>query len=82
MTHTLYQMVRLLEEQKLWYRVDRHRHESIMLTVTIVGERLEVDVFEDGHIEFSRFKGDESVNSDAAELDRLLHLLGAKQDTY
>ena len=31
------------------------------MTATIVGERIEIDVFEDDHIEISRFRGDESV---------------------
>jgi hypothetical protein len=27
----------------------------------LVGERIEIDIFEDDHIEISRFRGDESV---------------------
>jgi len=33
----------------------------LTITATIVGERIEIDVFEDDHIEISRFRGDESV---------------------
>jgi hypothetical protein len=29
--------------------------------MTFVGERVEVDVFDDGHMEVSRFKGNEDV---------------------
>jgi len=29
--------------------------------MTLVGERVEVDVFEDGHMEISRFAGNEDV---------------------
>lgn len=43
-----------------------------MVTMTVVGERLEIDVFEDGHVEFSRFRGDEGVESDADQLDRII----------
>jgi hypothetical protein len=32
-----------------------------MVTVTVVGERLEVVVFDDGHMEASRFSGDEGI---------------------
>ena len=81
MSHELYHVLRLLDEQHLWYRVDRHRPDSVMITVTIVGERLEIDVFEDGHVEFSRFTGDESVASDAEQLEALIRQHGRKQDT-
>jgi len=47
-----------------------------MITVTIVGQRLEIDVFEDGHVEFSRFKGNEDVESDADELDQIIRQNG------
>jgi len=80
MGHPLYRMLRLIENQRLWYRIDRHREDSVMITVTAVGERLEIDIFEDGHVEFSRFKGDESVESDAVELERLLRDLGQEPD--
>jgi len=52
-----------------------------MITVTAVGERLEIDVFEDRHIEFSRFKGNESVESDADQLDRVVRQLGKQKDS-
>ena len=71
--HPLYRILRLLEEQRLWYRIDRDRTDSIRLSVTSVGERLEIDVFEDEHVEFSRFKGDEAVNSNSVELYEIIH---------
>jgi hypothetical protein len=43
-----------------------------MITVTLVGERIEIDVFEDGHVEYSRFRGDESVDDDVFMLEALL----------
>ncbi len=70
--HTLYRLLRLLDEQRLWYRVDRHRPDTVMITVTVVGERLEIDVFEDGHVEFSRFVGHEEVEADADQLNRII----------
>ncbi len=76
MSHTLYRILRLLDGQGLWYRVDRHRNDTVMITVTVVGERLEIDVFEDGHVEFSRFKGDEGVESGADRLDQLIRKHG------
>ena len=43
-----------------------------MITATFVGERTEIDVFEDGHIEVSRFLGTEDVLGGAELVTRLL----------
>ncbi|WP_019905788.1 hypothetical protein [Methylobacterium sp. 77] len=80
LSHPLYRILRLLEAQRLWFRVDRHRDDSVMISVTVVGERVEIDVFEDGHVEFSRFKGNEDVDSDEAELATVIRQLGEEQD--
>jgi hypothetical protein len=36
-----------------------------MITATYVGERIEIDVFDDGHMEVSRFKGSEDILGDS-----------------
>ncbi|MCF4128807.1 hypothetical protein [Methylobacterium sp. SyP6R] len=72
MTHELYRVIRLLERERIHYRLDRHRDDSIMVTATLVGERIEIDVFEDGHIEYSRFRGSEDVEDDVALLEALV----------
>jgi hypothetical protein len=79
LTHPLYRILRLLEEQGLWFRVDRQRDDTVMITVTLVGERLEIDVFEDGHVEFSRFKGTEDLESDQDALNELIRQHGREQ---
>lgn len=81
MSHRLYRLLSLLDEQRLYYRVDRHRDCTVMITVTVVGERLEIDVFEDGHVEFSRFKGNESVGDDTDDLDQIIHKHGTGNDS-
>jgi hypothetical protein len=48
------------------------REDSIMITVTLVGERIEIDVFEDGHIEFSRFLGSEEALTNLELLNGIL----------
>jgi hypothetical protein len=73
-------MLRLIENERLWFRIDRHRDDSVMITMTLVGERLEIDVFEDGHVEFSRFLGDEGVESDHAQLLELIARHGRESD--
>jgi len=65
MNHPLYDLLRRLKEDKLYFTMSRHRDDTILITVTLVGERIEIDVFDDGHMEVSRFKGDEDVLGDS-----------------
>jgi hypothetical protein len=60
-----------LRDRKVSFDLSHDRHDSVMVTVMIVRERLEIDFFDD-HIEYSRFTGDESVLSDQAVLFGLI----------
>ena len=60
-----------LKDQGVWYRIEHLRFDAIMVTITLVGERVEIDFFDD-HIEYSRFKGDESVEDDQEVLFGLI----------
>ena len=60
-----------LTQKKVWFRLDQVSHDAIMVTLTLFGERIEVQFFDD-HIEYSRFKGDESVERDVGLLFRLI----------
>jgi hypothetical protein len=71
MSHPLYALLRELEAAKIHFTIGRHRHDTVLLTLTLVGERVEVDVFEDGHMEVSRFPGSEAIVG-GAELVRTL----------
>ena len=64
MSHRLFEVVTFLESNGIWFQLHRQRDDSIMITATVVGARVEIDVFEDGHIEFSTFYGDEGVETD------------------
>jgi hypothetical protein len=64
MSHALFELVCALERAGVHFTLQRHRPETILVTITLVGERVEVDVFEDGHMEVSRFKGSESISGD------------------
>jgi hypothetical protein len=61
MTHPLFKLLRRLDTARYSYSISRHRDETVLIRVTFVGERVEVDVFEDGHMEVSRFPGFEDV---------------------
>jgi hypothetical protein len=61
MSHPLFELVSELERGRIHFTLQRHRPDSILVAITFVGERVEVDVFEDGHMEVSRFKGSEGI---------------------
>ena len=61
MSHTLYELLKRLDEANIHYELARHRDDTVMVTITFIGERVEVDVFDDGHMEVSRFPGTEDV---------------------
>ncbi|PFH20449.1 hypothetical protein [Burkholderia sp. JKS000303] len=64
MSHTVYELLRDLDDRRLFYTLGRHRPDTILISITVPGERIEIDVFDDGHMEMSRFSGDESVIDD------------------
>lgn len=72
MAHSLYKLLATLDRERIHYTLGRYRPDSVMVSFTLVGRRVEVDVFEDGQIEYSQFVGDESVSSDAATLNQLI----------
>lgn len=61
----------LLDKHNIVYRIDHRRPDSIMISYTHVGVRVELDFFDD-HIEYSLFKGDESVLDDQELIFRLI----------
>ncbi|MBV8501400.1 MAG: hypothetical protein JO006_06765 [Paucibacter sp.] len=54
------------------FTVGRHRPDTVLVTLTLVGERVEVDVFDDGHMEVARFAGNEDIVDDAELLEALI----------
>ena len=61
MSHPLFNLLQRLEVAHIPFTLGRHRDETILVSITLVGERVEVDVFEDGHMEVSRFPGKEDI---------------------
>jgi len=57
----VFDTIRLLEKAHIAFDIKRTRPDALTVIATIVGERIEIDVFEDNHIEISRFRGDESI---------------------
>ena len=61
MSHRLYTLLNDLDEARIHYTLARTREDAIQVRVTVVGARVEIDVFEDGHFEVSEFRGSEDV---------------------
>lgn len=72
MASVLFEVVRMLDAARLHYYMERTRPDTIRLSVTFVGERVEIDVFDDDHIEISRFRGDESIEGGMELLRELI----------
>lgn len=72
MAHPLYLLLSRLEAAKIHFTIGRYRPDTVLVTLTLVGERVEVDVFDDGHMEVARFAGSEAVVDDAELLEALI----------
>jgi len=59
--NAVFDTIRLLEKAHIPFYIMRDRPDTLTFAATIVGERVEIDIFEDNHIEISRFRGDESI---------------------
>lgn len=49
------EIIRALEMARIHHRVTHHRHDGITIEATVPGERWEIDVLEDGDVDFERF---------------------------
>ncbi|MBB4577674.1 hypothetical protein [Rhizobium lentis] len=61
MTSPIFRILRLFDEAGIRYMLNRYREDTIDVHATLVGERIELSIFEDGHVEMSRFVGNEDV---------------------
>ncbi|MGY5811984.1 hypothetical protein ACXHXG_30330 [Rhizobium sp. LEGMi198b] len=71
----VFEVLRRLDDAKIHYFIGRYRPDTIDITATLVGERIEISVFDDDHIEISRFVGNEDV-LDEEVLDDILRGIG------
>ena len=72
MGHVLFDLLKELDAAHIHYVLSRHQPDSVMVTITLVGERLEAVVFGDGQVYVSRFKGTEDVEGGIDLLRRLV----------
>lgn len=72
MSHPPYDLLRRLEDARIHFSLARHRFDTVLVSLTLVGERVEIDVFEDGQMEVSHFPGSENIVGDAELVERLI----------
>ncbi|WP_027684150.1 hypothetical protein [Rhizobium leguminosarum] len=71
----VFEVLKRLDDAKVHYFIGRYRPDTIDITATVVGERVEISVFDDDHVEVSRFFGNEDV-LDEDVLDEILNGAG------
>ena len=64
MSHPLFDLLVRLEQAGIHFTLGRYRDDTVLITLTLVGERVEIDVFADGQMQVSRFKGNEDIVGD------------------
>lgn len=57
-------IVRELEVAQIHFRVTHHRYDGITIEAHVPGERWEIDVLEDGDVDFERFVSAGGVQSE------------------
>ena len=68
----IYKVMQTLEEAKIKFRLSRDRPDTIRIDATLYGLRLEMECFDDNHVEVSTFRGTEDIDG---EYDYLLKIL-------
>ena len=58
---SIFDVLRILENAKVSFHIARDRPDTIRVDATFYGLRVEIECFEDNHIEISTFKGDEDI---------------------
>lgn len=68
----VFKILNLLEKSKVKFRLARDRPDTIRVDATLYGLRLEIECFDDNHMEVSTFRGTEDIDG---EYDYLLKIL-------
>ncbi len=79
MSSALFETIKILERAQIHFYLELTRPDSIRVSAALPGERLEIDVFEDNHVEIARFQVNEAVEGG---MDLLLTLLNADSSAH
>jgi hypothetical protein len=58
---TLLAILAELDEAKIAYTVTKYRYDAVSISAAVPGERWEIDVLEDGGVDFERFTSDGEI---------------------
>ena len=61
-------IMRALEAAQIHFTVARYRDDAVSIQATVPGERWEIDVLDDGDVDFERFVSDGGVTRGETEL--------------
>ena len=70
-TDKLFELVRKLEDAKIFFTLRRNRTDGISIEAVVPGQRWEIDVLEDGDVAFEVFRSDGSI-LDEAKLEEFI----------
>ena len=68
----IFKVLRILDASKVKFRLAHDRPDTIRVDATLYGLRLEIECFDDDHVEVSTFRGTEDIDG---EYDYLLKIL-------
>jgi hypothetical protein len=72
MSHALFTLLDELDVANIHYALARYQPDTVTVTISLVGQRVEAAVFSDGHIEVARFTGTEAIEGGVELLQRLI----------
>ena len=67
---TPFDIISRLRAAKIFHTISSIRDGAILIDAALPGERWEIEVFEDGHVEIERYRSDGEI-ADEASLDEL-----------
>ena len=70
--HTIFDVLNMLEKARIPFRLARDRPDTIRVDATLYGLRLEIECFDDNHIEVSTFRGTEDIDGEYEYLLKIL----------
>lgn len=69
---SLFDLLEKLDDAKIHYTLSRNRPDTVLVSATVVGMRIEIDVFRDGHSEVCIFSGSEGEADGLDLLDEII----------
>ena len=68
----LFQVIGKLERANIHFSLSRYREDSVSIIAAVPGEHWEIDIMEDGELDFEIFKSDGQIFNDKQLNDRIV----------